>query len=156
MYIIHGGLHTHRAPVNRSPVMNLKKGRRSRAKLFNKGWFYHGLHKSGTMRAKYANHGSLLPSRQVQHPSRHILDLLKGQSRAQNPGHFKVRALKEKEPPVIWSGISLNFSRDLQLSLDWTRCVCQILLKFRFCLQNVSGGSVKGDPFKESAVDGRR
>ena len=75
-----GGLHTHRAPVNRSPVMNLKKGRRSRAKLFNKGWFYHGLHKSGTMRAKYANHGSLLPSRQVQHPSRHILDLLKGRA----------------------------------------------------------------------------
>ena len=97
-----GGLHTHRAPVNRSPVMNLKKGRRSRAKLFNKGWFYHGLHKSGTMRAKYANHGSLLPSRQVQHPSRHILDLLKGQSRAQNPGHFKVRALEEKEPPPCY------------------------------------------------------
>ena len=149
-----GGLHTHRAPVNRSPVMNLKKGRRSRAKLFNKGWFYHGLHKSGTMRAKYANHGSLLPSRQVQHPSRHILDLLKGRNKIQVISRWEPS--RKKSPPVIWSGISLNFSRDLQLSLDWTRCVCQILLKFRFCLQNVSGGSVKGDPFKESAVDGRR
>ena len=98
------------------------ESKRSRAKLFNKGWFYHGLHKSGTMRAKYANHGSLLPSRQVQHPPRHILDLLKGRNKIQVISRWEPS--RKKSPPVIWSGISLNFFRDLQLSLNWTLCVC--------------------------------